>query len=292
MHDMDAPRPFILATAAKPVTEVYYHEVPVPTTANVQSAFAYAHECEQKTGEVDVTALADLALRFTCLAYRRNAAGHGMSACIAIEDECAELQFSAASGAHAVLYLYRARGASSRLLAVLSFKGSTANLDDWRANLQAVDTERSGVVSDVPLMETRNVGAARVHPGWRAYLRTLEAVFELARTDLLPEPLRAAWRLAPDDERLSIWQLLHSERVERMLPRRASNPHRLTARSARLELVDSPPAALPRKTPRALKAPPPLKTPPPLRAPRVSRAPRWWQACSSSAIHWAARSRR
>ena len=103
------PRPWGAASY-----EIWYHEVPVPTTDNVQAAFAYAQEFEQRTGAVDVTAFIDLSLRFTCLAYRRNAAGHGISACEAIEGECCELQFSSPSGAHAVLYLYRARGSTPR----------------------------------------------------------------------------------------------------------------------------------------------------------------------------------
>ena len=112
-----------------------------------------------------------------------------------------------------MLYLFRSRS-SPRLLAVLCFKGSTANLDDWRANLRTLDaSEERGLVGDVPLLEGCT---ARVHPGWRAYLGTLEASLEMARTNLLPEALRSAYGLPSGDE-LSIWRLLHSERVERLL---------------------------------------------------------------------------
>ena len=64
-------RPFCLATAGKPTTELWYHEVAVPTTANVQAAFAYAAEFERREGDVDVTAFVDLSLRPMNRAWRR-----------------------------------------------------------------------------------------------------------------------------------------------------------------------------------------------------------------------------
>ena len=211
-------RPFCLQTADKPLAEVYYHEVDVPSTPSVQAAFAHAAQFEQLSGMVDVTTFVDIALRFTCLAYRRNAAGHGIK-CTALDDRgCVEIQFSAISGAHAVLYLYRGRDAQ-KLLAVLSFKGSTANIDDWRHNLQTIGTEesRAGVFSDVPLIEQDSTWTARVHPGWRSYLKTLEAAFESAPLALIPEALRHAWHL-PVAPSTSLWGLLTSSaHVERVL---------------------------------------------------------------------------
>ena len=86
-------RPICLATAAKPLREIQYHEVAVPSCSSVQAAFAYAEELEMRlgcaeAGDVDVTAFVDLSLRFACLAYRRNAAQ--TITCTAIDGDCVE----------------------------------------------------------------------------------------------------------------------------------------------------------------------------------------------------------
>jgi hypothetical protein len=154
--------PVVQATAAKPVCDLWYHEVAHPSTESVQAAFGHAAEFEQRTGAVDVTPFVDICLRFASLAYRRNA---GRTSCQTFGD-MAELQFAGASGAHAVLYLFPSAN-GRQLLGVLSFKGSTANLEDWIHNLEALRVRPNGsggpdLVNGVPLIEG---DAARVHPG-------------------------------------------------------------------------------------------------------------------------------
>ena len=206
--------PFVLADKRKPKAEVEYHSVPLPSTTELRSACSDLEwlqrriDAEESDAEaVDVTRLADLCMRFTCLAYRRNAV-HGQRLSAASCEPCnggLEIQLNASGGAHAVLYLLGDAAADEggrRLVAILSFKGSTANLQDWRANLQ------NSHEPPAPLIYGNSAAAgARVHSGWLSFLNALIGELERFELSRLPSQFRTAWRLPST---LSLWALLMS----------------------------------------------------------------------------------
>jgi hypothetical protein len=56
-----------------------------------------------------------------------------------------------------------------------------------------------------------------VLPGWHTYLGTLKSAMEGASTSDLPAAWRHTWRLPEGESALSIWQLLSSRFIERVL---------------------------------------------------------------------------
>lgn len=120
-----ALRPFVVGCEDKGEVAVSYHDVPVPRAAEACNLCRQLAGLGQEMGMADVTAAVDMAMRFSCLAYRRNSgrlapsclvlapseSGTGLAvlsdgSCISAA-EAVECQFSTPSGAHAVLYLLR-----------------------------------------------------------------------------------------------------------------------------------------------------------------------------------------
>ena len=150
IENLPQPQPYALCSSSTlPEVSVPYSEVRVPSVAEVSRHLRELQTIEAQTGPINLTPLVDFAFRCTCLAYRRNAPTSGQV--LALRDapdappHGVELQFRTEAGAHAVCYLFHepsvfsgvnALGADragdgserrdgARLLAVLSFKGST-----------------------------------------------------------------------------------------------------------------------------------------------------------------------
>jgi hypothetical protein len=102
-----------------------------------------------------------------------------------------------------------AAGASSArpIVAVVSFKGSTANMQDWKANFKNIKAASS------PLCAGSD---ACVHPGWLGFLRAIIDALEGYDVSLLPEAVRTSWGL-PAESQMSVWELLQSAFCEQVL---------------------------------------------------------------------------
>ena len=213
---------FVMSDSSLPGTSIAYKDVPLPSNAEVETLLSDIPSLERRLalGPIDATALVDLSMRFACLAYRRNAPTARNA--LVLRDEygepyAIELQFRAAQGAHAVVYLIRTQAGSS-LCAVICFKGSTLSspgaplLSDWAANLRmALPWGGKDAASGTPFLND-SPAAASVHPGWYAYLQELIASFKLYQLDCLPDGLSVEWSLAGD-----LWNLLRSKTCEQAL---------------------------------------------------------------------------
>lgn len=128
-----ALRPFVAGCEEKDEVAVSYHDVPVPRAAEACNLCQQLAGLGQYTGRADVTAAVDMAMRFACLAYRRNSGRLAPSSlvlapsaesggCLAVlpdgsciaSAEAVECQFSTPSGAHAVVYLLREPAPAAR----------------------------------------------------------------------------------------------------------------------------------------------------------------------------------
>jgi len=215
--------PSLLATASRDRTElsVPYHDIPVPTMREMRGLSSHlgaiSHANSKDT--LTVTPLIDLCLRLACLAYRRNAPTTATGLALhRSPDEPpygVELQFRAASGAHAVAYLFREPG-HQEMYAVVSFKGSTLGspaapfLSDWVANLQPGLSGDGDSNARAPFKSGTYPGL--VHRGWDDYLSQLMHELRCCMLpDCLPDAARIAWGW-PSNERLSLWELLSSRK--------------------------------------------------------------------------------
>ncbi len=195
---------------------VPYHDVPVPTIAEVRTLASRVDEIAQSPSSkrVDITPLLDLCLRFACLAYRRNAPSTTIGLALHAPGAAphgVELQFRTADGAHAVVYLF-GTGVKDELHAVLSFKGSTLSspaapfLSDWVANLQPAAAAGDG-----------DTHSGLVHSGWSAYLAPLVSEMRACMLpDCLPDAIRTTWGW-PAHDRLSLWALFSTSRCMQTL---------------------------------------------------------------------------
>ena len=199
--------PLVLADKVKAKVHVEYNRVPLPSVVEVNAACHLVESLHKQRetidGPVDVTMVVDLCMRFTCLAYRRNSAHGKRRAAITCElcEGGVELQVNAKNGAHGCVYLLAVGSAEEpRLAAVLTFKGSTANVQDWRANL------RSTVAASRPFLPGSD---AHNHPGWLIFLDALVDMLEQFELQHLPPEARARLPL-PADSSMCIWRLLTS----------------------------------------------------------------------------------
>ena len=150
-----ALQPYAVVSARRSEVGVPYHDVPVPTATEVSKQIEQLPALSRASGRVNVTPLLDMCLRFACLAYRRNAPTTSTALPLYTTADtpafAVELQFRAATGAHAVAYLYHSV-ACNELYAVLSFKGSTLSspgapvLSDWVHNLQPLPGDNQGLL--------------------------------------------------------------------------------------------------------------------------------------------------
>lgn len=188
--------------------ELSYQRVPIPPAAEA-SFWAESLQDTPETGGVDVTSEVDIAIRYCMLAYARNNAV--TSQCIMLynresgAEEAVELQFDGsddfAKGAHVVVYLYRL-GQGDGVGVVLAYKGSTANIEDWKHNVQIVTRSNAskGVANpglafgnnlfencqqtakdrllgeDYTGVDAEKIRKVRCHSGFLRYKRTLDEV--------------------------------------------------------------------------------------------------------------------
>ena len=206
-------------------TRVEYNTVPLPSAEDLRSACALLNTLRESSESGpnlgrhhDVTNLIDHCIRFTCVAYRRNAAYGKRKTdvrCELITGGC-EIQLTDHKGAHVVIYLLDA--ADGGILALLSFKGSTASALDWKANLKVLHkASRPLDEYDADRVETSRPAADKpcVHPGWLKYFSALEREMDTFRIGKLPSSCRKRWKLNTND--MTLWALLQSSKCDHVL---------------------------------------------------------------------------
>ena len=208
--------PFVSVDSGKPKVRVDYTHAQLPSVPEIHAAFhlgAVLHHNQHdgaKQPLADATLLVDMCLRFTCLAYRRNLAHGKRRGAVTCEacDGGVEVQVNAKNGAHACVYLFRIP--TERVVAVVAFKGSTANHQDWLANFALT-------VSASKPLDANDSSAALVHPGWLRFLDALVDGLDQFELRHLPAEARAALALPAASDDLSLWRLLSSAHLERVL---------------------------------------------------------------------------
>jgi len=168
-------------------------------------------------GAADVAYPVDIALRFALLAYSRNDAEgiryQFLQSSVSGKVEAIEIQLHGTddfrAGAHAVLYIYRLKEGGVEV--VLSYKGSTLNVEDWAHNLCFATVQCGIMVQGSTLFPDAEDGSelqgVKVHTGFKAYKKTLDARMR----DFSMEPLSGLlteWGAAPEHANLYAW--LHS----------------------------------------------------------------------------------
>ena len=208
--------PFVSVDSGKPKVRVDYTHAQLPSVPEIHAAFhlgAVLHHKQDagaKQPLADATLLVDVCMRFTCLAYRRNLAHGKRRAAVTCEscDGGVEVQVNAKNGAHACVYLFRIP--TERVVAVVAFKGSTANHQDWLANFALT-------VSASKPIDANASSTAFVHPGWLRFLDALVDGLDQFELRHMPAAARAALALPAASDDLSLWRLLSSAHLERVL---------------------------------------------------------------------------
>jgi len=198
-------------------SELSYKRTPIPTPQEVACMAAELISVDA-TGPVDVAYPVDMCLRFALLAYARNNAGvryHFLESLVTGEVEAIEVQLHGTddfrAGAHAALYIYRLKEGGVEV--VLSYKGSTLNVEDWAHNLCFVNVEDDmSLHLGTPLFSdvqdaSENVQNAKVHTGFQAYKRSLDDRMKGFSMEPLLELLHQ-WGAATEHGDLYSW--LHS----------------------------------------------------------------------------------
>eukprot|EP00931_Biecheleriopsis_adriatica_P087506 TRINITY_DN61970_c0_g1_i1.p1 TRINITY_DN61970_c0_g1~~TRINITY_DN61970_c0_g1_i1.p1 ORF type:complete len:530 (+),score=72.99 TRINITY_DN61970_c0_g1_i1:62-1591(+) len=167
--------------------EISYQRMWIPSVEEA-SAWAESLATVPSKGEAEVGHEVDLAVRFCMLSYSRNDAVAAQSRVFCSRAtgaaEVLELQFHGTEdfekGAHLVVYVYRldARNSKAGVGVVMAYKGSTANLEDWRHNLRFVRPTETSASFGKQLFDDSCGGLlreAQCHVGFLDYKRTLDA---------------------------------------------------------------------------------------------------------------------
>ena len=214
-------RPYVSVESTKPAVTVQYKRVRLPSFAEISAACHLAASMQQQVSDdghklVDATLLVDVCMRFTCLAYRRNMVHGKRKSAVSVDvfEGGVELQVNDRRGAHAVIYLLGGAHQSGgdaprrqRMHAVVTFKGSTANRQDWTANFKSTTSTSQPLYTGAE---------ALVHPGWLGFLEALVEALEQFEVRHLPAGAAVSLGLHADSS-ASIWDLLASEHCERVL---------------------------------------------------------------------------